>query len=334
MRCLAGAIYRPGEGFEEDGWILHDGARVLDAGRGRPPQPAEKVDVILPAPVNAHTHVGDMVGRGRDLRGLSLAQVVRPPDGLKHRLLRDTPRAALVDGMRAAVAEMRGAGARACLDFREQGLDGVRMLREASGGFRALAYARCGGGWDDAEAEAVAREADGIGLSALGDVQDDVPERAAAAARKQRKPFALHFSEDRRDDVGRALDLRPRFLVHACEATRDDLQAIAVEEVPLVLCPRSNALFGRAPPVREILRAGIDFALGSDNAMFHPLDVLADARALAAAHPDVPRETWLDAAIATGARLADGAPRASWLRKGDPAELLALTSLDALFGGS
>lgn len=334
MRCVAGEIYRPGSGLEE-GWLLHDGARILDAGQGKPPQRPDAQGLIIPAPVNAHTHVGDMAGRGRDLSGLTLAEVVRPPDGLKHRLLRETPRAALVDGMRRALAEMRSAGARACLDFREQGLDGVRMLREAAegSGVRALAYARCGGAWDDAEADAVARAADGLGLSALGDVKDDVPERAAAAARRHGRPFALHFSEDARDDVGRALDLRPAFLVHACRATRDDLHAIAGAKVPLVLCPRSNALFGRAPPVPDVLDMGIPFALGSDNAMFHPLDVLADARHLARAHPDVLRETWLDAAIATGAQLAEGAPRRSWLQKGDPAELVVLPGMDALFGG-
>lgn len=331
MRCVAGTVYRPMIGLDE-GWILHDGARVVDAGQGRPPQRPEAEGLILPAPVDAHTHVGDMVGRGRELRGMTLAEVVRPPHGLKHRLLRETPRAALVDGMRRAIGELRTAGARACIDFREQGVDGVRMLREAARDFRALAYARCGSAWDDAEAELVAREADGIGLSAIGDVHDDVPERAAAAARRHGKPFALHFSEDARDDAPRALDLRPRFLVHACRATRDDLHSIAGEKVPLVLCPRSNALFGRAPPVRDILELGIPFALGSDNAMFHPLDVLADARELAAAHPDVPRETWLDAAIVTGGELAEGGRR-SWLQKGDPAELLVVPGLDALFGG-
>ena len=335
MRCVAGSIYRPGTGLEE-GWLLLDGDRIVDAGQGRPPQPPSASGLVLPSPVNAHTHVGDHVGRGRNLAGLSLADVVRPPHGLKHRLLRETPRERLVGGMRDALREMREHGTRACLDFREQGLEGVRMLREAAAGtgVRAVALARCAGDWDDAEADEVARAADGIGLSALGDVASDVPQRAARAARKHGKRFALHFSEDEREDVGRALDLRPDFLVHLCRATREDLAAVADARVPLVLCPRSNALFGRAPPVRDVLALGIPFALGSDNAMFHAADVLLDVRHLANAHPNVPRETFLDAAIAGGALLLDGeAPRA-WLQKGGPAELVVLPGegLDALFG--
>lgn len=335
MRCLAGRIYRPGEGLEE-GWILVESARVVDAGQGGPPRPPEATGLILPAPVNAHTHVGDMVARGVDLAGLTLAQVVRPPDGLKHRILRDTPRAELVAGMRRALLEMRAAGARACVDFREQGLDGVRALREAAEGtgVRALALGRCARGWDDAEADEVARAADGIGLSALGDVASDVPERAARAAQRHGKRFALHLSEEARDDVGRALDLRPAFVVHACAATKEDLAALAQADVPIVLCPRSNARFGRAAPAREALAAGATIALGSDNAMLHPLDVLEDARLLAAAHPEIAPETWLDAAIAGGARVADGSTPRSWLRKGDPGDLLVLAGdeLDAVFG--
>lgn len=333
VRCLAGDVYRPGEGVEE-GWLLVDGGRVVDAGAGRPPRAPDATGLILPAPVDAHTHVGDRVGRGAPVAGMSLADVVKPPHGLKHRLLRETPRERLVAGMRDALAEMRAAGTRAFVDFREGGADGVRMLREAGDAPRAVAMARPRGEWDDEEARAVARLADGIGLSALGDVTSDVPERAARAARAEGKRFALHLSEDKREDVARALDLQPDFLVHLCEATRDDLRAVAEARVPVVLCPRSNALFGRAPPAREMLDLGVGLALGSDNAMFHELDVLLDARYLARAHPGVPREVWLDAAIVGGARVAEGVAPRTWLRKGDRADLVVLEGrgLDAVFG--
>lgn len=334
MRCFAGTVYRPGDGLAP-GWVLVDAGRVVDEGDGRPPQPPEAEGLVLPAPVNAHTHVGDRVGRGVPLAGRSLAEVVRPPEGLKHRLLRETPEDALVAGMRAAIAEMERHGAQAFLDFREQGLPGVRMLREAARAapLRALALARCAGAWDDGEADAVAREADGIGLSSLGDVASDVPERAARAARRHAKRFALHFSEDAREDVGRMLDLRPDFAVHLCACTHEDLDALAAARVPVVLCPRSNALFGRAPDAPAMLARGIPLALGSDNAMFHGMDVLDDARHLARAHPGVDPRAWLDAATAGGAALVDG-PARSFLRRGNGARLAVLEGrgLDAVFG--
>ena len=51
----------------------------------------ESNDVVLPAFVNAHTHVGDSIAKEAG-EGLSLEELVAPPDGLKHRLLRDTSR--------------------------------------------------------------------------------------------------------------------------------------------------------------------------------------------------------------------------------------------------
>jgi cytosine/adenosine deaminase-related metal-dependent hydrolase len=308
-----------------------EAGRIVEAGQGRPPRAPDETGIIVPAPVDAHTHVGDRVGRGSVPAGASLDLVVKPPHGLKHQLLRETPRDALVIGMRAAIDELHTANVRAFIDFREQGLDGARMLREAAAGkpVRAVVMARCAGAWDDAEADAIAREADGIGLSGLGDVDSDVPERAARAARRHGKRFALHLSEAVREDVGRALDLRPDLVVHLCEATKDDFASIADARVPVVLCPRSNALFGRVPDAPAMLAAGIPLALGSDNAMFHSLDPLLDARLLAERYPFVSGATWLDLAIVGGGRVLDGTTPRSWLRTGDPGALRVLTPVEA-----
>ncbi|HEX2022019.1 MAG TPA: amidohydrolase family protein [Candidatus Thermoplasmatota archaeon] len=320
-RCVAGDVFRPGEGWSR-GWVLHDGRRVLDAGEGRPPQAPDVEGLVLPAPVDAHVHAGDRVARGIDVKGRTLAEVVAPPDGLKHRILRETPRDKLVAGMREALREAGESGARAVLDFREGGVDGVRMLREAAEGApaRAVALGRAPS-WSDEEIAAVLREADGIGFPGLRDAPGDAPERAAEACGRAGKPFAIHFSEDRREDVARVVALRPAFVVHAVRCDGADLRALADAGVHVVLCPRSNALFGPLPDARRMVELGVPLALGSDNAMFHAPDVWAEARVLARAFPDVPPERWLAAATAGGARALEGAPRRSFLRRGDPAEI-------------
>lgn len=45
--------------------------------------------LTFPAPVNAHTHCADSGVRAE--KGMTLEQLVAPPNGLKHRYLRDTP---------------------------------------------------------------------------------------------------------------------------------------------------------------------------------------------------------------------------------------------------
>lgn len=321
--CVAGLVWRPGEGARE-GWVLHDGARVLDAGEGRPPVEPASRGFVMPSPVNAHTHVGDMVARGHDIAGLTLAQVVAPPDGLKHRVLRATPRARLVEGMRAALGEAHAGGARVVLDFREGGLDGVAMLREAAAGspVRAVAFGRCAGAFSEEEAARVLEAADGYGLSALADAASDVPERAAALARRAGKRFALHLSEADREDAARAVALGPAFVVHCVRATRDDLKLLADARVPIVVCPRSNARFGPLPDVRAMLDASVTLALGSDNAMLQMLDVLDDARLLA--QRGAPLDALMDALVVGGRVALDGRAPRSWLRKGDPADLVVL----------
>jgi cytosine/adenosine deaminase-related metal-dependent hydrolase len=75
---LVGQAFEPVEGrvVVDDGEIV----RIEEAS-------VEGDDVILPAFVNAHTHIGDSIAKEAG-EGLSLDELVAPPDGLKHRLLR------------------------------------------------------------------------------------------------------------------------------------------------------------------------------------------------------------------------------------------------------
>lgn len=324
MRCVAGSIYRPGEGLS-DGWLLVDAGHVVDEGEGRPPRPPDARGLVLPAPVNAHTHVGDITARGVDVASLTLSEVFAPPEGLKHRLLRERP--PTLATMRGAADEVAASGAGTFVDFREGGADGAQLLRMAAP--HAIIFGRCAAAWDEAEAARVIEFADGLALSAMKDVPAGVPEAMAAFSRKRGKRFAMHLSEDAREDVARAIALRPDFVVHCVQATRTDLDALSGADVPIVVCPRSNARFGALPDVRAMIEAGVTIALGSDNAMLQSLDVLDDARFLV--ERGIPRDALLDAAIAGGARVAGGtsAPE-SWLRAGDAARFVTLPAGDAL----
>jgi len=64
---------------------------------------------IVPAFFNAHTHLGDTVAMDLPARG-SLAELVKPPGGLKHRILAATPEAELVRGMRSSIMTMIATG--------------------------------------------------------------------------------------------------------------------------------------------------------------------------------------------------------------------------------
>ncbi|MEA1966340.1 MAG: chlorohydrolase, partial [Euryarchaeota archaeon] len=73
--------------------------------------------IVLPAFVNAHTHIGDSVLKDPEIT--DIASLVRPPDGLKHRVLKETSTHDLVHAMHASICDMVATGTCAFADFRE-----------------------------------------------------------------------------------------------------------------------------------------------------------------------------------------------------------------------
>ena len=50
-------------------------------------------------------------------------------------------------------------------------------------------------------------------------------------------------------------------------ATDSDLEICAESGTPIVVCPRSNAFFGKLPDIPRLLRKKVTLMLGTDNAM-------------------------------------------------------------------
>lgn len=293
---------------------LDEGGRVAEVHDDPLAEPPAAEGLIVPSPVNAHTHVGDALVRL--VRGetvpADLAAVVAPPDGLKHRILQSADRGELLEGVRGVVGEMLAAGSNRFLDFREGGLPGIELLEEALEDLAAAptVLARPEGmGYDEAEVDALLDRAHGIGLSSIDDVGEPVAESLAEHAHQRGKLFALHASEGAREPVDRLLALDPAFVVHMVEATRGDLEAVADAGVPVVVCPRSNAHFASLPPVVEMVEAGVTVALGTDNAMLHEADPFAEAAFLHERVPELPAREVARMLLWNGLELVPGAPR-------------------------
>ncbi|QDX41712.1 amidohydrolase family protein [Salarchaeum sp. JOR-1] len=213
-------------------------------------------DIVLPAFVNAHTHIGDSIAKEAG-RGLTLEELVAPPDGLKHRLLREASRSELVAAMGRSMSFMEATGTSDFIEFREGGRRGVEMLREAAEG-RALRPFVMGRG----DAEDVLPVADGYGATGANDDQFGA-ERDAA--RDAGKPFAIHAGERDASDIHPAIDLAPDLLVHMVHADPEHLTRVADEDIPIAVCPRSNLTTGVGLPDIAELSDFTTVALGTDN---------------------------------------------------------------------
>jgi len=289
MEALAGTVL-VGESFEPI-----RGRVVVEDGRIEAVEEAEtdSTDIILPAFVNAHTHIGDSVAKDAAV-GLSLEDAVVPPESLKHRRLRAVDRAELVTAMRRTLRHMRRTGTVTCLDFREFGVEGARALRDAAA---PLAIEPFIFGSDET---AVLDVADGYGASGANDA-DYTAERAATAERGV--PFAIHAGEPDASDIHPALDLEPDLLVHMVHARQEHLDRVTEQAVPVAACPRTNAVLdvGR-PPIRDLLDH-TTVALGTDNVMLNPPSMFREM-AYTARHFDVTAREVLGMATTAGADIA------------------------------
>ncbi|WP_299235589.1 amidohydrolase family protein [Natronomonas sp.] len=251
-------------------------------------------DVVLPAFVNAHTHLGDSVAKEAAV-GLSLEEAVAPPDSLKHRRLAAADRDELVSAMRRTLRFMRRTGTVSCLDFRESGPDGARALVEAASPGAADPFVFGSGD------RSVLDVADGYGASGAND-GDFADQRAACAERGL--PFAIHAGEPDATDIHPALDLEPHLLVHMVHAGAEHLERVADQSVPVAVCPRANTVLGvGAPPIGELLDH-TTVALGTDNVMLNAPSMFREM-AYAAKHFDVTAREVLRMATAAGAEIAD-----------------------------
>jgi len=289
VKYVTGKLLMDGPGSEGlkfvPGYIGFGDGVIKEVGKGQKKDALAK-GLILPSLTNAHTHLGDSCLRAslRKYKGeRSVPALFCPPHGFKHRHLAKTPSSKLESGMRAALREMARCGVARYCDFREGGVKGLRALGAARKGaaVKGLALGRPAGlGYDRDETDSILEMADGIAVSAISDWEYPELQKLAAHTKRSRRIFALHASEIIREDIDLVLDLKPDFLVHMVQASDFDLERVASEGIPIVVCPRANSFFGLRPRIGRMLGFGIPVALGTDNAMISSpgiLPVLQDA---------------------------------------------------------
>jgi cytosine/adenosine deaminase-related metal-dependent hydrolase len=246
---------------------------------------SELEGIIVPAFVNAHTHIGDSVAK--EPPALPLEQLVGP-GGFKHRILAETPYTELVTAMRETVADMFATGTQLFADFREGGISGANALRAALklGEGRVNPDAKILGrpaeGMSMEELDALFALVDGIGMSSVADHDLKDVRTLAAEAKGRGKLFALHAGERTAEDIEGALELEPDYIVHLTKASPQDLKRMQEKDIAAVVCVRANLVNGSGlPPVKQMLEAGLTVAFGTDNVMLNAPDMLTEMEFIA-----------------------------------------------------
>lgn len=276
--------------------------------------------IIAPCFINAHTHIGDSVIK--DPPFLPLEDLVQPPQGLKHRALKNTAREELVASMRASVQDMIGTGTCAFADFREGGMEGMAALNDALTGsdIKARIFGRPSDG-DMGYLDLC----DGTGLSSTNDLDIGYIKDVVGKTKGKMKKFAIHAGERDASDISPALELEPDLLVHLTHASKKDIKAIAQADIPVVVCVRSNFLTRSGlPPVKDMLNEGILVAAGSDNVMLNSVNMFSEMEFLVKTNLFDDRQVFKLCTL-NGAKLLGMDAELGSIKKGKKAKLMMLT---------
>lgn len=291
--------------YEDDGsemefrkrYIRTDGDTITEMGSSKP-ESFDFSGVVVPTFEDAHVHLAD-----RKLKvapGTPIADVVRPPNGLKHQYLRTAPEEQIVDSIRDGINDLIQTGATTAHEFREGGIEGTAAYRaaldkiapERRSHFEPIVLGRPGSSVDRpkdekgffAKLRRLLESCDGLGLSAISDGEAPWNIEVARFARSMGKRVEVHCSESAHEPVEAALDAGAQQVVHMIHGTAADFKRLAQSQVPVAVCTRSNEFFGLRAPVDLMVRAGVDIRIGTDNAFLGPPDMFLEARAFARTH--------------------------------------------------
>ena len=243
--------------------------------------------VLIPGFINMHTHIGDSIAREKAY-GKDIFVSVARSDSLKFKILSETPKETLVEAMVTALREMAMRGIVTFFDFREGGMEGAYLMREALTRIPLNGFIM--GRPDGDPLEKVLEVSDGLGLSSLNKYSDEQLVMMAEQARSLGKYVGFHASETQSQreksirnygfsDVMRALRLQFDFdfVVHLTYADKHELELLTRKSKLIVFCPRANMYLGlKAPPISEAIELGALFAFGTDNVMLNSPDLFRE----------------------------------------------------------
>jgi cytosine/adenosine deaminase-related metal-dependent hydrolase len=238
--------------------------------------------LLVPGLINSHTHIFDSFAKERGYNK-DLVEVVAPPDGLKHQLLRRTPTRFKKEGVRNAISDMISNGITCFMDFREEGIKGVHILKNVlkNSPIQRLIFGRFN---SLDEIEQIFKEADGIGLSSYKSIDDSIKKALTEKKDQYKKSILCHHAEVKRKEKRFNKILNDKLIdliVHGTQLKINDLKALQDENISLVICPRSNGYFGVGfPPIKEIVKLNIPVSIGTDNFMVNSPDLFEEIRYL------------------------------------------------------
>ena len=255
--------------------------------------------LLIPGLINSHTHIGDSIGKDVSLDS-NVDSRIHPVSGIKQRILTETPKKELAKFIRKSAISMLRKGITTFVDFREGGIDGIQLLKDAIKGnpIRSIILGRIDYYQTKSdiqkntpmpesyqlELKSLLRNCDGVGISGPNENSDSNLDTYS----KIKKLRAIHAAETlqsystsqkvfKSSEPMRALLAKPTFLVHMTFATKNDLRKISKNVRGIVICPRANASLAEGIPDIVLMdKMNCNLAIGTDNVMINSPDLFRE----------------------------------------------------------
>lgn len=269
----------------------------------------KNIGLAIPGLINLHTHIADNCIKDVGIN-IPLDDLVKPPNGLKHIYLSKVSREELLEAIKDGLKELIDNGINIFCDFREGGVEGVNILKEALKDFNIKSFIL---GRPTYEGERVLEVSDGYGLSGANEYGDKELKNLYKECKKEDKIFSLHAAEHvgavkySLDKYGMTeieriinLNIKPNFIIHATHLTENDSYLLEKYNIPVVLCVRSNLYYNVGMP--DIGKIKTLKALGTDNFMANSPSIFREMEFLFKLYHLEPKEI-LKMATINGAKI-------------------------------
>ncbi len=255
--------------------------------------------LLIPGFVNGHTHIGDSIAKDLSLNS-DVDSKIHPMIGLKQKILRETPDKELIRFMRKSAQSMLKKGITTFVDFREGGIHGINLLKEALKGvpINAVILGRLEyyhtskqikqntqmPDFLQNDLKLLLENCDGVGISGPNENSDS----NLQVFSKTKKIVGIHAAETlssnsiskklyKKTEAKRALTAKPTFLVHMTNASKSDLSSAAKNTKGIIICPRANASLAEGiPDIELMLKMKCKIGIGTDNVMINSPDMFRE----------------------------------------------------------
>ena len=217
--------------------------------------------VVCPSFLNGHMHIGDSIIKDEGY-SLSLSEMVKPPNGVKHKALSNATDDELIDAMKQSMWDMVCSGTTHFIDYREGGIKGIELLKKAS---KDIPIKPIILGRDDSfygedpdlgkvriAIRKILKIADGIAPSGFGEITEDVARLIVEECEKQSKISSIHVAESEsnqieslnkfgKTEIEKGVENNFSQLVHLTNPKSNDIDLVSKSRQNVVVCPRANA---------------------------------------------------------------------------------------------